>query len=1709
MKCKIEKMLLPILSQIAVLLLLTVFGLFVSAQVAFGEANHGDLALPSVPSDNIAHNVRLMGHIGGVTNAVCVTDNKAYFGEGTRLSILDVSQPDQPRRLGTTPPMGDFVQGIAVQGNFAYVAAGSAGLQIFDISSLPAPVIVGSLDTPGNAGDVYVQGIYAYVADEIGGIRIVNISDPSKPREDGVYTEGVRAYGIYVLGDYAYVANFFDLLIINITNPVNPHKEGSYITSDQNARDVFVSGKNAYVADGDAGLEIVDITIPSSPIKVGGYNVPRYAHDVYVSGNYAFVAQGDSELISNGIAIINVEDPTTPTLANSYAISGKAVGVYVANNFVYVANQEGGLSIVNATVPFTSDNAMTYNSLGAVSNIRVLAEKAYVTNSNNGVYITDVSNPSRPVEKSFYEIPGWAYDVDASGDLAYIAAGYGGLRVINITTRQELGYNDSLDDAYSIDFAGTYVYVTTVGNYSGMASGLYVVDVSNPSTPMIVGFVDTPGEAQGVFILDNYAYIADASSGIRIIDVMNAAAPKEIGFYDTLGTASGIFVSGIYIYVADGDRGLRILSNNPFSPTELGFIDTPGWASDVYVSNNYAYVADNSGGLRVINVTNPSNPIEVGFYGSEGSNVFVSGNYTYLSGSSGLSILRYPACYRLTLKLTGQGSALMTTPTSSAGCETGEYLFGTQVTLSANPAINWRITGWVGTNNDNTASPNNILTMPAADHEVTVNYVPICYALISVHTGAGSDLVTTPANSAGCPANHYVAGELINLNATPSSGWLIASWSGTVNDGSIATNNSLVMPGNNHTIGITYVPNTAVVTVQDESSNLVAGAQVHLYRGKSLVDIATTTADGRAVLLAPQANDSVIALQPFTNTAHNGWPYHLYLTSMEVPANDGPQPYVIPGPGSYNLVVKKQNPLVLFDPVISLEWCADQDFLDELTNAIHSAASFLYDVTEGQFTFGNVAIYTCGDHWQEANLQILGSNRVRPFATTGGIVSVPYDYTSSAGKASSYLHGIVRFGRSWDRYSAVVAPLDKPDAFRTLVHEWLHYAFFLQDEYFQLDENTGEIHPAHCTAPEIRDSNNDFDNPQQSINASVLYWPYNASELEMAGTANFSAACQNTQQWLVHGESAWQTILGIYADKQAPPRWEFKTPASNGQANPGPELPLPDLTQITIYPSQQDATGKRVNISVKTRSGSFQYTDQVQVFLLKPQADGKTVIIDQGSVDGSGGTELFDVAVNDTVLAASWDGKWIGTQRYQGKSFTLYMDTAPWQPVISAQPLIDSNGQQTGLNLTVMQVGQPSGPLQAILLPIGSRTSSVISLSPNGQGGYSGHFTFPVDQPVAEAHLWIRTTPTTGLQQQAITTYALNGDPTSHGRSYAPGSNDGYFSVQLPTGAVPAGTPLTVIPTRGLPQSNQQLKFVTPAYHLGAPPSLTTFAKNANLSIFYNRSAIRGVAFDDIHIYRWDGAAWALQGGSTRDFDAFIATTINQPGIYAAAAEPPAVVQLFATNGEQAKVFNVVTPPLPSATPITQVLTLCNGKFEAIYTLAAAGATSSLPKYIVVAPPYVNDLQEITPGQTYYIKVSEQCLLQNPTSVQSADHNTTIPVPALTISATQIPATYYGIIKREGANLPVGVPFVAQVGEKQFVGRSLLHNGESVYTVDVPADDPTTEELEGAKPGEPVQFIIDGVVADQSSVWQPGDLREANLTVARPKYRLFLPLANK
>jgi len=96
-----------------------------------------------------AHNVECVGQIRGVTYAVALRGNYAYIGVGPCLVILDVSIRAHPTFVGQTGVLPDLVRGVAAGGNYAYVADGSSGLRIVEVSDPSNPTQVGTHDTPG------------------------------------------------------------------------------------------------------------------------------------------------------------------------------------------------------------------------------------------------------------------------------------------------------------------------------------------------------------------------------------------------------------------------------------------------------------------------------------------------------------------------------------------------------------------------------------------------------------------------------------------------------------------------------------------------------------------------------------------------------------------------------------------------------------------------------------------------------------------------------------------------------------------------------------------------------------------------------------------------------------------------------------------------------------------------------------------------------------------------------------------------------------------------------------------------------------------------------------------------------------------------------------------------------------------------------------------------------------------------------------------------------------------------------------------------------------------------------------------------------------------------------------------------------------------------------------------------------------------------
>ena len=80
------------------------------------------------------------------------------------------------------------------------------------------------------------------------------------------------------------------------------------------ARSVSYKDHIAYVADSESGLQVIDVSDPTSPHIIGSVDTPGFAYSVHIEDTYAYVADGD-------LRIVDVSDPTSPHIEGSLNVS--------------------------------------------------------------------------------------------------------------------------------------------------------------------------------------------------------------------------------------------------------------------------------------------------------------------------------------------------------------------------------------------------------------------------------------------------------------------------------------------------------------------------------------------------------------------------------------------------------------------------------------------------------------------------------------------------------------------------------------------------------------------------------------------------------------------------------------------------------------------------------------------------------------------------------------------------------------------------------------------------------------------------------------------------------------------------------------------------------------------------------------------------------------------------------------------------------------------------------------------------------------------------------------------------------------------------------------------------------------------------------------------------------------------------------------------
>ena len=291
-----------------------------------------------------------VGSLSAPAGTIKLQGQYAYVAEDDTLTVVDISNPATPRRVGayTLPAR---IWGFNVSGSLAYVAADLWGIGIVDISNPAAPVLRGSFKTKGQAHAIDVWGTTALVADHMQGIAFFDVSNPAAPRPFGsVFLDGYPRH-VAVLGSLAYAVDspngfyvidpskppldplgslqaldsFFgrfasiavedlpgapgrkaavvtgarQLQVYDVSNPATPKLLSRYSTPGGGDR-MVMNGTIAYVADLGQGLQVVDLSVPEKPKTIGTYKTMKPALDVALAGSLVFITTGSQREAVSG-----------------------------------------------------------------------------------------------------------------------------------------------------------------------------------------------------------------------------------------------------------------------------------------------------------------------------------------------------------------------------------------------------------------------------------------------------------------------------------------------------------------------------------------------------------------------------------------------------------------------------------------------------------------------------------------------------------------------------------------------------------------------------------------------------------------------------------------------------------------------------------------------------------------------------------------------------------------------------------------------------------------------------------------------------------------------------------------------------------------------------------------------------------------------------------------------------------------------------------------------------------------------------------------------------------------------------------------------------------------------------------------------------------------------------------------------------------------
>lgn len=356
--------------------------------------------------------------------------------------------------------------------------------------------------------------------------------------------------------------------------------------------------------------------------------------------NTVFVdpAEPDIAYIGSGrrLVILNVADPANIIELGSLDLGNLVLDLKARNGYAYVGTFSAPNHFCIVDVSNRSNPSVVWHSnRGRSRQVEIFGDWVYVRRGSHDLEVYDVRTPTNPRRWVALEN---VYALTIVGELMYV--GWDefppDVAIFDLSTdptkptllgRVTLPIDPLAGQPTDIAVDGRYACVTVEGG--GFDGGLGVVDVSEPSAPVVVSTYSDFFRANSVATAAGHAFVADwvdsasppeweRTKGLAVIDVAtDPADPKLVATFKTHGTIAHVDIFGDRAYVSDDGEGMIILDiSDPPRPLRLGNWHSPTELRKIAKVGDLLYLTDQWNAVTILSVADPSRPVLVGVYQS-------------------------------------------------------------------------------------------------------------------------------------------------------------------------------------------------------------------------------------------------------------------------------------------------------------------------------------------------------------------------------------------------------------------------------------------------------------------------------------------------------------------------------------------------------------------------------------------------------------------------------------------------------------------------------------------------------------------------------------------------------------------------------------------------------------------------------------------------------------------------------------------------------------------------------------------------------------------------------------------------------------------------------------------------------------------------------------------------------------------------------------